>query len=52
MVKLRAFSTINVWADDVAKAVAWYRPARAATEPGGASMHWHVDEVLGSTGQE
>jgi predicted enzyme related to lactoylglutathione lyase len=85
MVRLRGFSTINFWADDVEQAVAWYaellgvdayfmrpgpdgrpayaefrlgdhedelgiidsryRPAAAATEPGGAVMHWHVDDL-------
>lgn len=82
---LRGFSTLNIWADDVAAAVAWYteflgveayfmqsgpdgRPAYvefrlgdyqaelgiidrnyappgAAAEPGGAVMHWHVDDL-------
>src|SRR4051794_5577845 len=81
----RGFATINIWADDVAAAAAWYqqvfgvppyferpgpegRPAYiefrigdhqaeigiidrrfqkvgAATEPGGAIMHWHVDDL-------
>jgi predicted enzyme related to lactoylglutathione lyase len=85
LVSLRGFSTINVWADDVAAAAAWYaeflgvepyfersgpdgRPAYvefrigdhqdelgiidrnygppgAATEPGGAVMYWHVDDL-------
>jgi predicted enzyme related to lactoylglutathione lyase len=84
-VSLRGFATLNLWADDVAAAVAWYteflgvdpyfmrpgpdgRPAYvefrigdsqdelgiidrayaapgAATEPGGAIMHWHVDDL-------
>jgi len=84
-VRLRGFSTISFWADDVAAAVAWYteflgveayfmrsgpdgRPAYAefrigdhldelgiidrsyappgaASEPGGAVMHWHVDDL-------
>lgn len=82
---LRGFSTINIWADDIAAAVAWYteflgveayfmrpgpdgrtayaefrigdhqdelgiidrkyEPPGAATEPGGAVMHWHVDDL-------
>ncbi len=82
---LRGFATLNIWADDVPAAVAWYtellgtesyfsrsgpdgrtayaefrigdyqaelgiihssyRPPRAATEPGGAIMHWHVDDL-------
>lgn len=82
---LRGFATMNIWADDVPAAVAWYteflgtesyfsqprpdgrpayaefrigdyqaelgiihsayRPASAATEPGGAVMHWHVDDL-------
>ena len=82
---LRGFATLNVWADDVPAAAAWYaeflgvqpyfstpgpdgreayiefrlgdyqhelgiidnrwRPAAAATEPGGAIMHWHVDDL-------
>ena len=82
---LRGFATINLWADDVAAAAAWYteflgveayferpgpdgRPAYvefrigdyeaevgiidrryappgAATGPGGAIMHWHVDDL-------
>ena len=81
----RGFATINIWADDVAAAAAWYadvfgvpayfersgpdgrpayiefrigdhqaeigiidrrfQPAGAATEPGGAIMHWHVDDL-------
>ncbi len=82
---LRGFATMNIWADDVAAAEAWYteflgveayfmrpgpagRPAYvefrvgdyqaelgiidrayappgAPTEPGGAIMHWHVDDL-------
>ncbi len=82
---LRGFATLNLWADDVPAAAAWYaeflgvepyysmpgpdgreayiefrlgdyqhelgiinsqwRPAGAATEPGGAVMHWHVDDL-------
>ena len=82
---LRGFSTISLWADDVAAAVAWYAeflgvdayftrskpdghlayaefrigdyqdelgiidrsygPPGAATEPGGAIMYWHVDDL-------
>ncbi len=82
---LRGFATLNLWADDVTAAAAWYaeflgvqpyyfmdgpdgraayiefrlgdyqhelgiidsrwRPAAAATEPGGAVMHWHVDDL-------
>ncbi len=82
---LRGFATLNLWADDVVTAAAWYaeflgvqpyysmdgpdgraayvefrlgdyqhelglidsrwRPAAAATEPGGAVMHWHVDDL-------
>jgi predicted enzyme related to lactoylglutathione lyase len=82
---LRGFATLNIWADDVPAAVAWYtellgveayftrpgpdgRPAYvefrigdyqaelgiidrsyappgAAAEPGGAIMHWHVDDL-------
>jgi predicted enzyme related to lactoylglutathione lyase len=84
-VSLRGFSTLNIWADDVPAAAAWYTeflgvepyfmrpgpdgtpayvefrlgdyqaelgiinrnwaPAGAATEPGGAIMHWHVDDL-------
>ncbi|MBQ0900556.1 VOC family protein [Micromonospora sp. U21] len=81
---LRGFATLNIWADDVAAATAWYadflgmeayflragpdgRPAYTefrigdyqaelgiidrryappgATGPGGAVMHWHVDDL-------
>ncbi len=82
---LRGFATLNIWADDVAAAAAWYaaflgvdayfdrpgpegRPAYvefrvgdhqaelgiidrryappgAAAGPGGAIMHWHVDDL-------
>lgn len=82
---LRGFATMNIWADDVPAAVAWYtellgkesyfsqsgpdgrtayaefrigdyqaelgiihssyRPLGAATGPGGAIMHWHVDDL-------
>jgi predicted enzyme related to lactoylglutathione lyase len=82
---LRGFATLNLWADDVPAAAAWYaeflgvqpyysmdgpdgrpayvefrlgdyqhelgiidsrwRPPAAATEPGGAVMHWHVDDL-------
>ncbi len=82
---LRGFATMNVWAHDVAAAVAWYTeflgvqayferpgpdgrpayvefrigdyqaelgiidrryaPSGAATGPGGAIMHWHVDNL-------
>ena len=82
---LRGFATLNIWADDVAAAAAWYAeflgidpyfegsgpdgnpaylefrigdyqaelgiidrrfaPAGASTEPGGAIMHWHVDDL-------
>ena len=85
---LRGFATLNIWADDVTAAAAWYaeflgmepyfsrpgpdgRPAYiefrigdaadelgiidrryappgAATEPGGAIMHWHVDDLEGT----
>jgi len=89
---LRGFSTLNIWAEDVEEASAWYaqflgfdpyferpgpdgrlayaefrigdyqhelgiidsryRPAPAATDvaaiaPGGAVMHWHVDDLGG-----
>lgn len=82
---LRGFSTLNIWADDVAAAAAWYAellgeepyftrpgpsgglnyakfrtgdyqaelaianrsfvPPGSALAPGGAVMHWHVDDV-------
>ncbi|UYM06842.1 VOC family protein [Solicola gregarius] len=82
---LRGFATLNIWADDVPAAAAWYAeflgvepyfersgpegaavyvefrigdyqselgiidrrfaPAGASTEPGGAIMHWHVDDL-------
>ncbi|MGQ5262292.1 VOC family protein [Micromonospora sp. ZYX-F-536] len=81
---LRGFATLNIWADDVAAATAWYaeflgkdayflragpdgRPAYTefrvgdyqaelgiidrryappgAAGPGGAVMHWHVDDL-------
>ena len=82
---LRGFATLNLWADDVAAAVAWYteflgvqpyferrgpdgrpayvefrigdhqdelgiidrgyQPPDAGTGPGGAIMHWHVDDL-------
>jgi predicted enzyme related to lactoylglutathione lyase len=82
---LRGFATINIWADDVPAAAAWYTqvvgvqpyferpgpdgrpayvefrigdyqaelgiidrsyaPAGATNEPGGAIMHWHVDDL-------
>ncbi|MDN5852779.1 MAG: VOC family protein [Actinomycetia bacterium] len=82
---LRGFATLNIWADDVAAAAAWYTefvgvkpyfersgpdgkpgyvefrlgdyqaelgiigrsfaPPEASTDPGGAIMHWHVDDV-------
>ncbi len=85
VMSLRGFATMNIWADDVPAAVAWYteflgveayfmrpgpdgRPAyvefrigdyqaelgiidrsyappAAATGPGGAIMHWHVDDL-------
>jgi predicted enzyme related to lactoylglutathione lyase len=85
---LRGFATLNIWADDVPAAAAWYagflgrepyfsvpgpggrpayvefrigdhadelgiidrrwRPAAAADGPGGAIMHWHVDDLAGT----
>ncbi|MDH2426003.1 VOC family protein [Sphaerisporangium sp. TRM90804] len=82
---LRGFATLNIWADDVPAAVAWYAeflgvdayftrpgpdgrtayaefrigdhadelgiidrsfaPPGASAEPGGAVMHWHVDDL-------
>jgi len=82
---LRGFATLNIWADDVPAAAAWYAefvgvepyfersgpdgapgyvefrlgdyqaelgiihrrfaPPEASSEPGGAIMHWHVDDV-------
>lgn len=85
---VRGFATINFWAEDVSRAVAWYeqflgveayfrrpgpdgclayaefrvgdaqdelgiidnryRPAGAATTPGGAIMYWHVDDLEGT----
>lgn len=85
---LRGFATLNIWADDVAAAAAWYaeflgvepyfersgpegRPAYiefrlgdhedelgiinrryapdgATDGPGGAIMHWHVDDLEGT----
>lgn len=85
---LRGFATLNIWAEDVAAAEAWYAeflgqdayfhrngpdgkvayaefrigdyqaelgiidrrwaPAGAPTEPGGAIMHWHVDDLEGT----
>ena len=82
---LRGFATINIWADDVQAASAWYarllgiepyferrgpdgkvayaefrvgdsqdelgiiqrtwQPAAATGGPGGAVMHWHVDDL-------
>jgi predicted enzyme related to lactoylglutathione lyase len=85
---LRGFATLNIWADDVAAAGAWYagflgvqpyferpgpegRPAyvefrlgdhedelgiidrrfappAAGDGPGGAIMHWHVDDLEGT----
>jgi predicted enzyme related to lactoylglutathione lyase len=88
---LRGFATLNIWADDVAAAAAWYaqflgvqpyfrrpapdgRPAYiefrlgdhqaelgiidrayappgATTGPGGAIMHWHVDDLEATVGR-
>jgi predicted enzyme related to lactoylglutathione lyase len=85
VVTLRGFAMLNIWADDVPAAAAWYKeflgvgpyferpgpdgraayiefrlgdhqeelgiidrrfaPPGAATEPGGAIMHWHVDNL-------
>ena len=85
---LRGFATLNIWADDVPAAAAWYTeflgiepyfeqsgpdgrpayiefrigdhqaelgiidrrfaPAGASTQPGGAIMHWHVDDLAGT----
>ncbi len=85
---LRGFATLNIWADDVTAAVAWYEqvlgrsayfhrngpdgklayaefrvgdyqaelgiidkkwaPPSASGEPGGAIMHWHVDDLPGT----
>ena len=85
---LRGFATLNIWADDVAAAAAWYAeflgvepyfersgpegrpayiefrlgdhqdelgiidrryaPAGAGDGPGGAIMHWHVDDLEGT----
>ena len=85
---LRGFATLNIWAEDVPAAAAWYaeflgiepyytrpgpdgrtayaefrigdyqaelgiinsawRPPAAATDAGGAIMHWHVDDLEGS----
>lgn len=85
---LRGFATLNIWADDVPAAAAWYAeflgvepyfersgpdgtpgyvefrlgdyqaelgiihrrfaPPEASTGPGGAIMHWHVDDVQGT----
>ncbi len=85
---LRGFATINLWADDLSAAVAWYsellgvrpyfqrpgpdgrpayvefrigdyqtelglvdrrfQPPGAASEPGGAVMYWHVDDLEGT----
>lgn len=85
---LRGFATLNIWADDVTAATAWYAevlgreayfhrngpdgklayaefrvgdyeaelgiidrrwaPPAAAGEPGGAVMHWHVDDLAGT----
>lgn len=85
---LRGFATLNIWADDVSAAAAWYAeflgfdpyfersgpdgtpayaefrigdhqaelgiidrrfaPADASTQPGGAIMHWHVDDLEGT----
>jgi predicted enzyme related to lactoylglutathione lyase len=85
---LRGFATLNIWADDVAAAAAWYAeflgvepyfersgpegrpayvefrlgehedelgiidrryaPAGATGGPGGAIMHWHVDDLEGT----
>ncbi|WFE49972.1 VOC family protein [Micromonospora sp. WMMD1155] len=83
---LRGFATLNIWADDVEAATAWYAhllgveayftrpgpdghlayaefrvgdyqaelgiidrrhapPTATATGPGGAVMHWHVDDL-------
>ncbi len=82
---LRGFATLNIWADDVSAAVAWYaellgvqpyferpgpegrpayiefrvgdhqdelgiidrryQPPGAAPGPGGAIVHWHVDDL-------
>jgi predicted enzyme related to lactoylglutathione lyase len=85
---LRGFATLNIWADDVEAAAAWYAqvtgveayfrrsgpdgrlayaefrlgdleaevgiidrrygPPDAAAGPGGAIMHWHVDDLEGT----
>lgn len=85
---LRGFATLNIWADDVPAASAWYAeflgiepyfsrpgpdgvpayvefrvgdsadelgiinrayaPGGSASEPGGAIMHWHVDDLEGT----
>lgn len=85
---LRGFATLNIWAEDVPAAAAWYAeflgfepyferpgpdgspayvefrigdyeaelgiidrryaPAGAPTEPGGAIMNWHVDDLEGT----
>ncbi len=85
---LRGFATLNIWADDVPAAAAWYadflgqepyfsvpgpdgqaayiefrigdhadelgiidrrwQPAAATDGPGGAIMHWHVDDLEGT----
>jgi predicted enzyme related to lactoylglutathione lyase len=85
---LRGFATLNIWADDVPAAAAWYarflgqepyfsrpgpdgrpayiefrvgdhadelgiidrrwQPSTAAGGPGGAIMHWHVDDLEGT----
>jgi predicted enzyme related to lactoylglutathione lyase len=85
---LRGFATLNIWADDVPAAAAWYtrflgqepyfsrsgpdgrpayiefrigdhadelgiidrrwQPPTAPAGPGGAIMHWHVDDLAGT----